>query len=100
MKAFGSNVAAAAKGSAEAKRAWTGDKTLDAWLIWGIWQAANPTLAGQVAIEPEYRIHRDAGLALTRRGGTRPAAKQFAAFLEAPDGARTAKWGWVAPGSH
>ncbi|MDT7953901.1 MAG: substrate-binding domain-containing protein [Acetobacteraceae bacterium] len=101
VKAFRANIAVVAKNSAEAKQAWTEDKTLDAWLIWGIWQVANPTLADQVAVEPEYRIYRDTGLALTRRGETRPGAKQFAAFLASPEGARIfAKWGWMAPESH
>lgn len=101
VKAFRANIAVVAKNSAEAKQAWTADKTLDAWLIWGIWQTANPTLAEQVAVEPEYRIYRDTGLALTRHGAARPEAKHFAAFLASPEGARIfAKWGWTATENH
>ena len=98
VQAFRANIAVVAKNSAEAKRAWTEDKTLDAWLIWGIWQVANPTLADQVPVEPEYRIYRDTGVALTRRGKVRPEAKQFAAFLASPEGARIfVRWGWMSP---
>jgi accessory colonization factor AcfC len=98
VKAFRANIARVARNSAEARQAWTADTTLDAWLIWTIWQVANPSLAEQVAVEPEYRIHRDMGIALTRRGGARPEAAQFARFLASPDGARIfARWGWTVP---
>jgi accessory colonization factor AcfC len=98
VKAFRANIAVVAKNSAEAKRAWTEDKSLDAWLIWGIWQVANPRLADQVAVEPEYRLYRDTGVALTRRGEERPEAKRFTAFLASPEGARIfARWGWMSP---
>lgn len=95
VKAFRTNIAVAAKNSAEARQAWTADPTLDAWLIWSIWQVANPTLADQVAVEPELRIYRDAGIALTRKGGARPEAKAFGAYLASPEGERIfTKWGW------
>ncbi|MDQ0470219.1 substrate-binding domain-containing protein [Labrys wisconsinensis] len=98
VKAFRSNIAVVAGNSAEAKAAWTKDPTLDAWLIWTIWQKANPTLADQVAVEPDYAIYRDAGVALTERGQTRMEAKQFVQFLESPQGAKIfQKWGWIIP---
>lgn len=100
LRAFRSNIAVVAKNSAEARQAWMQDASLDAWLIWNIWQVANPTLADTVPVEPEYRIYRDTGIALTRRGTTRPEAQQFAEFLAGPEGARIfARWGWTAPAS-
>jgi hypothetical protein len=36
---------------------WRSD--IDAWIIWNIWQVANPTVADLVEVEPEYRIYRD-----------------------------------------
>ena len=98
VRAFRGNIATVAKNSAEAKAAWAEDKTLEAWLIWTIWQKANPTLADQVAVEPSYAIFRDTGVALTKRGETRPEAKQFVAFLASAEGAAIfRKWGWIAP---
>jgi len=95
--AFRSNVATHAANSALARKAWTKDKSLDAWLIWSIWQVSNPTLADQVAIEPEYRFYRDTGVALTHQG----AAKEFAAYLASADGAKIfAEWGWITPATH
>jgi accessory colonization factor AcfC len=80
------------------KRRGRKDKTLEAWLIWTIWQKANPTLADQVAVEPSDAIFRDTGVALTKRGETRPEAKQFVAFLASAEGAAIfRKWGWIAP---
>ena len=98
VRTFRGNIAKVAGNSAQARQAWTEDKSLDAWLIWSIWQVANPGLADQVGVEPQYSIYRDTGVALTKRGETRPEAKQFAAFLASPAGAAIfAKWGWMLP---
>lgn len=98
LRAFRGNIAVVARNSAEARQAWIDDPTLDAWLIWNIWQVANPALADQVPVEPEYRIHRDTGIALTRRGADRTEARDFVAFLSSPEGARIfARWGWATP---
>jgi accessory colonization factor AcfC len=83
--------------SAEAKKAWVDDPTLDAWIIWNIWQVANPTLAETVEVEPEYRIYRDTGAALTKTGKNKADAKAFEEFLQSSQGAAIfAKWGWNA----
>ena len=51
----------------------------------------------EVEIEPEYRIYRDTGIALTRRGQANTAAKEFIAFLQYSEGAAIfRKWGWIA----
>ena len=101
VKSFRSNVVTYAANSALARQAWTTDPTLDAWLIWTIWQVSNPTLADQVAIEPEYRVYRDTGVALTHKGAQSAEAKAFAEYLEGPDAARIfAKWGWITPTTH
>jgi accessory colonization factor AcfC len=95
LRAFRANVKTFAANSAQAKQAWISDPSIDAWLIWTIWQVANPTLADQVAIEPTYAIYRDTGIALTRKGEARPEACQFAAFLQSPAGAAIfAELGW------
>lgn len=96
--ALRSNIVKVAGNSAQAKQSWTEDASIDAWLIWSIWQVANAKLADQVAVEPLYAIYRDTGIALTNRGEAQPAVKEFAKFLASPDGAAIfAKWGWITP---
>ncbi|MFC5505687.1 substrate-binding domain-containing protein [Bosea massiliensis] len=96
VKAFRSNIGKVAKNSADARKAWVEDSSLDAWLIWTIWQVANPTLADVVEVEPDLRIYRDTGIALTKRGQMRPEAKGFVEFLASAEGQRIfAKWGWM-----
>lgn len=83
--------------SAEAKKQWTEQRDIDAWLIWNIWQVANPDVAQVVALEQEFRIYRDAGVVVTQRGKQSSAAQSFVDFLKSADGRRIfAKWGWVA----
>jgi accessory colonization factor AcfC len=68
LRTFRSNTTKVAGNSAQARQAWTEDKSLDAWLIWTIWQKANPSLADEVAITGDRAIYRDTGIALTQRG--------------------------------
>lgn len=96
VRALRANIARFAPNSAEARKAWTEDASLDAWIIWSIWGVANPQLADQVAVEPQYRIYRDTGVALTRQGADKTAARDFVAFLASSEGAAIfGKWGWL-----
>ena len=96
VRALRKNIVKYAKNSALAKQAWIEDPSLDAWLIWNIWQVANPTLADVVPIEKNYVIYRDTGVVVTKKGEQVPAAKQFMDFLKSPDGAAIfKKWGWM-----
>lgn len=95
VRRFRRNIAVVASNSAIARADWVKDKSLDAWLIWNIWQVANPTLATTVPIAPKYEIYRDAGIALTHAGEARPMVIQFASFLVSAQGkAIFTKWGW------
>ena len=86
-----------AANSGAAKQQWTQQTDIDAWLIWNIWQVANPKLAQVVEMDEPFRIYRDAGVVLTRKGSTEPQAKAFIAFLQSPTGQKIfAKWGWDA----
>jgi accessory colonization factor AcfC len=97
VRAFRRNIGAFAANSGDAKERWTSDRSLDAWLIWNIWQVANPTLADVVPVAERWRVYRDAGVARTFKGGERAAARQFTDFLASPAGARIfARWGWIA----
>lgn len=96
VRALRKNIVKYAKNSALAKQAWTQDQSLDAWLIWNIWQVANPTLADVVPIEKDYVIYRDTGIVVTKKGEQSPTAKQFIDFLQSADGAAIfKKWGWM-----
>ena len=96
VRAFRKNmVLPEAANSGAAKQQWTEQKDIDAWLIWNIWQVANPELAQVVRMDEPFRIYRDTGVVLTRKGSGTPLAKQFTEFLLSPAGRKIfAKWGW------
>jgi len=96
VRQFRRNIGAVSGSSADAKKLWIDDSSFDAWLIWNIWQVANPSLAEAVPVAERWRIYRDAGVALTMKGRDRAEARGFAAFLQSAEGARIfAKWGWI-----
>ena len=96
VKAFRNNIASFAKNSAEAKKTWTERTDIDAWLIYNIWQFANPTLADLVPLSKNWVLYRDCGIALTRKGNQEAPAQKFFEFLQSKEGARIfAKWGWI-----
>jgi len=96
VKALRKNIALFTRNSGEAAEAWKKDPSFDAWLTWTIWQGESRGVADVIPIEPDLRIFRDAGVALTRRGQDKPAAKEFASFLASPAGARIfQKMGWI-----
>ena len=100
VRALRRNIGAFAPNSGEARRLWSEDRSFDAWLIWNIWQVANPGLADVVPVAEPWRIYRDAGVALTARGRTRRHARELVAYLQSTEGARIfARWGWVTPQS-
>ena len=83
--------------SGAAKERWVAQKDIDAWLIWNIWQVANPQLAEVVEMDEPFRIYRDTGVVLTHKGQSRPQARAFVEFLQSPAGRKIfAKWGWDA----
>ena len=99
VRALRRNIGAVAPNSADAKKLWTEDRSYDAWLIWNIWQVANPTLADAVPVAPKWRIYRDCGTALTVGGREKADAREFVGFLRSREGAKIfAKWGWITPG--
>lgn len=97
VKRLRKNIVGYAPNSAEARQQWVEKPEIDVWLIWNIWQVANPTLADVVKIEPQYAIYRDTGVVLTTQGKTKDTARQFVDFLASPAGAKIfKKWGWIA----
>ena len=87
-----------APNSAEARKRWTQQPDIDAWLIWNIWQVSNPDLAQLVEMDEPFRIYRDVGIVVTRRGAAEPQAKAFVDYLKSSAGqAIFEKWGWNKP---
>lgn len=96
VKAMRNNIAYYASSSADAKKEWIKDKSLNAWIIWNIWQKSNPTVASLVPVSSQFVIYRDCGVALTNRAKSNPIAKEFVSFLQSPQGAAIfAKLGWI-----
>ena len=84
--------------SERARKIWIEKPDIDAWLIYNIWEVANPTIADLVPIENEHVIYRDYGIALTAKGMAKPVARQFFAFVQSLEGASIfKKWGWIVP---
>ncbi len=99
VRAFRKNIVAYAANSAEGKKYWVEKSEIDAWLIWNIWQAANPAIADLVSMGPDYVIYRDCGIALTEKGKKSPLARKFVNFLLSAEGRKIfSNWGWIVPG--
>lgn len=95
VRRFRKNIVAFAKNSGDAKEKWTADATIDAWLIWNIWEIANDKIADAVPVEPQLRIWRDCGVALTTRAAGNANAAAFVTFLKSRQGrAIFERWGW------
>lgn len=87
-----------AANSAEARQRWIAQPDIDVWLIWNIWQVANPDLAQLVEMDEPFRIYRDTGIVLSHQGEKNPQAQAFVQYLQSPAGqAIFAKWGWQTP---
>ena len=101
VRAFRKNmVFPEAANSGAAKEQWARQTDIDAWLIWNIWQVANPDLAQVVEMDEPFRIYRDAGVVLTRKGKAEPQAAAFVEFLKSAAGQKIfARWGWDARGA-
>ncbi len=98
VRALRKNIVAHASNSAAAKQLWSEDPRIDAWIIYNIWQVANPKLADLVPVSQKYAVYRSAGAALTKKGMRRPIAAEFVAVLQSKDGASIfRRWGWMAP---
>jgi accessory colonization factor AcfC len=90
------NIAVVTANSGEARSRWSTDRSLDAWLVWTIWQKENPAAADLVPTEPQHTIHRSAGIATTRRTAQPGLAREFTQFLLSAEGqAIFVKWGWL-----
>ncbi len=98
VRALRMNIVAHAPNSAAAKQLWSDEPQIDAWVIFNIWQVANPKLADLVQVSKDYVVYRSSGAALTKKGKQRPVAPEFLDFLRSKEGAAIfRKWGWMTP---
>lgn len=98
VRALRRNIVLHAANSGLAKQAWIDRPDLDAWIIYNIWQVANPKLADLVSVSRDYVVYRDTGVALTTLGKQRPLGARFVGFLQSKEGAAIfKKWGWITP---
>lgn len=98
VRALRKNIVFHAPNSALARDYWVRHPEVDAWVIYGIWQVANPTLADQVQVSRRFVVYRDSGIALTRAGAGRRIAREFVEFLRSREVAAIfRRWGWIAP---
>lgn len=100
VRSLRKNIALFAPNSAAAKEEWIKDKSFDAWIIWTIWQKANPELADVVEIESDLRVYRDTGVAPTKRGKAKPEVAAFIAFLKSDQGKKSSRSGAGSPTGH
>jgi accessory colonization factor AcfC len=98
VRALRRNIVEHAPNTAAAREHWIQHPEVDAWIVYNIWQVANPGIAELVPVSEKFVIYRSSGVALTRTGADRPLARDFADFLRSKDGAAIfRKWGWLAP---
>ncbi len=95
IRKFRRNIVYHARNSADAKRRWLNDTTIDAWLIWNIWQISNPDIADYVPVSDRYVVYRDCAIAMTAKGKERPLVREFYRFLKSREVEEIfRKWGW------
>ncbi len=96
VKALRKKIVYVAHNSAEAKKVWINDKSIDVWLIWNIWQISNPNIADFIPVSKQYTLYRDCGIALTKKGEKRTIVKKFYEFIMSKEAATIfKKWGWI-----
>ncbi len=94
-------IAEFAPNSAAARETWVKNPAIDAWVVWNIWQNANPALADAVPIERDIVIYRSMAVALVRRAERDRDAEAFATYLSSPEAAgifRRHGWRAASPG--
>ena len=96
VRALRKNIVIHAASTGAAKQLWVEKPELDAWIVFNIWQIANPKLADLVPVSKDYVIFRSAGASLTKQGTQREAARRFVEFLQSREGAVIfRRWGWM-----
>lgn len=96
VKALRKKIVYAAHNSAEAKKVWINNQSIDVWLIWNIWQISNSDIADYVPVSEQYVLYRDSGIAMTNEGGKRPIVRKFYEYLMSKEAVEIfKKWGWI-----
>jgi accessory colonization factor AcfC len=92
------NIRVFAVNSGEARKAWLERPEIDAWVIWNVWQVANPDIADQVPVEPDITLYRSMAVAPARPGRHSADTRRFVQFLQSAEGSSIfQRHGWRAP---
>jgi accessory colonization factor AcfC len=95
IKALRPNIVTFARDTATAHQIWNSSNPPDAWIALASEHGAYPDESDAIELEPNLAIVRDAGIALTNAGASKPLAKMFYDFVRSPNGLVIFKrWGW------
>ena len=96
LRSFRKNIVFYAENSGQAQKQWEGNKKIDAWISWNIWQKKNTEAADFIELDEKFTTYRDCGIALTFKGKNKKNAIGFYNFLKSKDVQRIfEKWGWT-----
>jgi len=96
IRAFRKNIVLFAPNSTEAMRLWDARQDVDAYVTWNIWHMPLRDRAKLIEVSDDYKIYRQCSVAQTKRGASKPSAKQFIEFLTSQEGARIFEsWYWM-----
>ena len=95
IRALRRNIVAFEPDTATAHNVWNSPGAPDAWIALYSEHGANPTESDAIRLEPGLEIVRDAGIALTIAGESKPVAVLFYKFVHSDEGLAIFKrWGW------
>jgi intracellular sulfur oxidation DsrE/DsrF family protein len=98
LVAFQKNISVCAADTGSAMEIWAEQPEIDAWLTWNVWHMPRRDSATVVPVSEDYRIYRQASVALTQRGRETGLADEFAEFLASREGGQIFQsWGWTDP---
>ena len=101
IRALRRNIVAFEPDTATAHQVWNSPCAPDAWIALYSEHGANPTESDAIRLEPGLEIVRDADIALTIAGKSKPVAVLFDKFVHSGEGfAIFKRWGWCSKCFH
>jgi len=95
IRALRRNIVAFEPDTATAHAVWNAPNAPDAWIALASEHGAHPDESEAIKLQRNLLIIRDAGIALTKAGESKPLANMFYDFVRSPAGAAIFKrWGW------
>jgi accessory colonization factor AcfC len=95
IRALRRNIVAFEPDTATAHQVWNAPNPPDAWIALASEHGAHPDESEAIKLQRNLAIPRDAGIALTKAGDSKPVARAFYDFVRSPAGAAIFKrWDW------